>query len=94
MNQSNLDADIVVIGSGAAGLAAANAAAEKNVTVTLFEKQPALGGTSNFFKGTFAVESAMQKEQYIAYSKEQAFKNYMEFNHWLVNAALVRGLDQ
>ena len=92
MDQHQLDADVIVIGSGAAGLAAANAAAEENATVTLFEKQPSLGGTSNFFHGTFAVESAMQKEQYIAYSKEQAFKNYMEFNHWLVNAALVRAL--
>ena len=34
MDQHQLDADVIVIGSGAAGLAAANAAAEENATVT------------------------------------------------------------
>ena len=81
MNESH-GAEIAVIGSGASGLAAAIAAAEGGATVAVFEKQQALGGTSNFFKGIFAVESAMQKEQYIAYSRDQAFKNFMEYNHW------------
>ncbi len=86
------ETDVVVIGSGAAGLAAAVVAAEEGAKVALFEKQPSLGGTSNFFNGIFAVESDMQKEQYIAYSRDQAFKNFMEYNHWRVNAALVRAL--
>jgi fumarate reductase flavoprotein subunit len=84
--------DIVVIGSGASGLAAANEAAQKGASVAVFEKQPSLGGTSNFFSGIFAVESGMQKEQYIAYSKDQAFKNFMEYNHWRANGPLVRAL--
>jgi fumarate reductase flavoprotein subunit len=88
----NSDIDIVVIGSGASGLAAANEAADGGATVALFEKQPSLGGTSNFFSGIFAVESSMQKEQYIAYSRDQAFRNFMEYNHWRSNASLVRAL--
>jgi fumarate reductase flavoprotein subunit len=91
MNESH-GAEIAVIGSGASGLAAAIAAAEGGAAVAVFEKQQALGGTSNFFKGIFAVESAMQKEQYIAYSRDQAFKNFMEYNHWRSNATLVRAL--
>ena len=92
MDDNRSETDIVVIGSGASGLAAAVAAAEEGARVALFEKQPSLGGTSNFFNGMFAVESDMQKEQYIAYSRDQAFKNFMEYNHWRVNASLVRAL--
>ena len=89
MAKNLLETDVVVVGSGAAGLAAALEAREGGASVTLFEKQPSLGGTSNFFNGIFAVESDMQKEQYIAYSRDQAFRNFMEYNHWRVNATLV-----
>ena len=92
MSESHMEADIAVIGSGASGLAAALTAAGEGAKVILFEKQPSLGGTSNFFNGIFAVESDMQKEQYIAYSRDQAFRNFMEYNHWRVNAPLVRAL--
>jgi fumarate reductase flavoprotein subunit len=84
------ETDVVVIGSGATGLTAALAAAEEGVKVTIFEKQRALGGTSNFFHGVFAVESSLQVERYIEYSRDQAFKNIMEYSHWRANARLVR----
>ena len=65
---------------------------KRGARVAVFEKQPSIGGTSNFFEGIFAVGSAMQKEKYIAYSPDQAFKNFMEYNHWRVDARLVRSL--
>jgi len=83
-------ADVIVIGSGASGLAAALTAAEGGAKVILFEKQRSLGGTSNFFEGTFAVESDMQRERYIVYNRDQAFKNMMEYSHWRANPRLVR----
>jgi fumarate reductase flavoprotein subunit len=86
------DTDVVVIGSGAAGLAAALTAAEGGATVTVFEKQRSAGGTSNFFEGMFAVESDMQREQYINYSCDQAFRNIMEYSHWRANPRLVRAI--
>ena len=92
MSKIGMETDIVIIGSGASGLAAASAAADVGARVTVFEKQPSLGGTSNFFSGIFAVESAMQKEQYIAFSRDQAFRSFMEYNHWRANPALVRAL--
>ena len=82
--------DIVVIGGGSCGLAAAVTAAEGGAKVIVFEKERSLGGTSNFFEGTFAVESDMQRKRYIIYSREQAFKNMMEYSHWRANARLVR----
>lgn len=87
-----MEADVVVVGSGVSGLAAALEAAQRGARVMVFEKQPTLGGTSNFFEGMFAVGSAMQREKYIAYSRDQAFKNFMEYNHWRVDARLVRSL--
>jgi fumarate reductase flavoprotein subunit len=91
---SNLPAetDVVVVGSGASGLAAALTAAEGGAKVTVFEKERSLGGTSNFFQGIFAVESAMQRERYITYSKDEAFKNIMEYSHWIANPRLVRAI--
>jgi fumarate reductase flavoprotein subunit len=86
------EADLAVVGSGVSGLAAALEAAQAGARVAVFEKQPFLGGTSNFFEGIFAVGSAMQREQYIAYSSDQAFKNFMEYNHWRADARLVHTL--
>jgi len=84
--------DVVVIGSGASGLAAALTAAEGGASVIVFEKQRTAGGTSNFFEGMFAVESDMQREHYIDYSRDQAFKNIMEYSHWKANPRLVRAI--
>jgi fumarate reductase flavoprotein subunit len=92
MSDIPLGIDVVVVGSGVSGLAAALEAAQAGAKVVVFEKQPSLGGTSNFFEGMFAVGSSMQKEKYIAYSSDQAFKNFMEYNHWLSEARLVRSL--
>jgi fumarate reductase flavoprotein subunit len=89
------ETDVVVIGSGVCGLAAAVTAAEGSARVILFEKQRSLGGTSNFFDGIFAVESEMQRQRYITYSRDEAFKNIMEYNHWRADARLVRAfVDQ
>ncbi len=85
-------ADVVVIGSGVSGLAAALTAAEGGASVIVFEKQRSLGGTSNFFHGIFAAESDMQRERFITYSRDEAFKNVMEYSHWRANPRLVRAV--
>lgn len=82
--------DVVVIGGGASGLAAVLTAAEGGAKVVLFEKMRYMGGTSNFAEGMFAVESEMQRPMYMNYSREQAFKNTMNYNHWRANPRLVR----
>jgi fumarate reductase flavoprotein subunit len=90
MSGRNNETDIVVIGSGVSGLSAALTAAEGGAKVIVFEKQRSLGGTSNFFDGMFAVESEMQRERYITYSRDDAFKTIMEYSHWRANPRLVR----
>jgi fumarate reductase flavoprotein subunit len=86
------DADVVVIGSGVSGLAAALTLVQGGARVTVFEKERSLGGTSNFYHGTFAVESEMQRKSYITYTRDQAFKNIMEYSHWRANPRLVRAI--
>jgi len=90
MSTITKEIDVVVIGSGVSGLAAAVTAAEDGAKVIVFEKERSLGGTSNFFDGIFAVESYMQRDRYITYSRDQAFKNMMEYSHWRANPRLVR----
>jgi fumarate reductase flavoprotein subunit len=92
MNNLPVETDVAVIGSGAAGLAAALTAAEGGSKVIIFEKERSPGGTSNFFEGTFAVESDMQRERYITYSRDEAFKNIMEYSHWRADPRLVRAI--
>jgi fumarate reductase flavoprotein subunit len=89
MNRTRVPAkfDAVVIGSGVAGLAAAVTLAEGGGRVIIFEKRRALGGTSNFLNGIFAVESDMQRERYVTYSCDEAFRNIMEFSHWRATRA-------
>lgn len=88
----NLQTDIVVIGSGAVGLAAAVTTAEAGAKVMMFEKQRSMGGTSNFFEGIFAVESELQLPKYINYSRDEAFKNIMTYSHWRANPRIVRNI--
>jgi len=85
-----LKTDLAIIGSGVTGLAAAVTAAENGISSIVFEKQRSLGGTSNFFHGIFAVESDMQRERFITYSRDEAFKKMMEYSHWRADPRLVR----
>lgn len=87
-----LQYDAVTFGSGASGLAAAVTLAEGGAKVAVFEKQPTIGGTSVNFRGTFAAESEMQRRKCIAYSRDEAFRNIMEYSHWLANPRLVRAI--
>ena len=90
MAETSESTDIVVIGSGATGMAAALTAAEGGAKVILFEKMRNLGGVSNFAEGMFAVESDMQRKQYVSYTRDDAFKTIMEYSHWRANPRLVR----
>jgi fumarate reductase flavoprotein subunit len=89
---NSLKADIAIVGAGACGLAAAVTAAEAGAKVIMFEKQKSPGGSSNFFCGTFAVESRMQRENFIMYTRDEAFQAIMEYTHWKANGRLVRAI--
>lgn len=69
---SDLQFDVVVIGSGAAGLSAALTAAHKGLEVALFEKENVFGGTTAISGGAIWVpESLEAKRAGIKDSREQ-----------------------
>ena len=82
--------DIVVVGSGSTGMVAALTAVEGGAKVILLEKMRSMGGVSNFAEGMFAAESDMQRQQYVSYTRDDAFKTIMEYSHWRANPRLVR----
>ena len=87
-----MEADVAVIGSGAAGMVAALTAAEAGAKVSVFEKLRHQGGTSNFAQGLFAVGSEMQRQRYIGITCDEAFKTAMDYSHWRANPYLVRAI--
>ena len=90
LNGETVETDVIVIGSGATGMAAALTAAEGGAKVVLLEKMGHTGGTSNFPEGMFAVESEMQRRQYIGITRDDAFKMIMDYSHWRANPRVVR----
>jgi len=85
-----VEADVVIIGGGVAGLAAAVAAAEGGASVVIFEKRATTGGTGNMGMGLLAIESRLQRIKQIALTREEAFKIFMDYTHWRVDARLVK----
>jgi len=85
-----LEADVVVVAAGTAGLAASIAAAEKGVKVIAFEKASTTGGTGSMGMGPLGVESRLQRLKFLGPTKDEAFRIFMDFTHWQVDARLVR----
>ena len=87
---AQLKADVVVIAAGAAGLPASIAAAQSGAKVIVFEKGATTGGTGSMGMGPFGVESRLQKLKQMGPDRDQAFKMFMDYTHWRVDARLVR----
>ncbi len=83
---------VVVVGAGGAGLAAALTLAEMGAKVSVFEKMAFAGGTTNYVEGTYAVESEMQYRKNIKATRDEGFKELMEYSHWRANPDLVRAI--
>jgi fumarate reductase flavoprotein subunit len=87
---ANLKTDIVVIGTGAGGSAAALTAAEGGAKVIVFERRNVRGGISRMGMELFAVESKIQRQYNIPFTRDEAFRIFMERTHWHADARLAR----
>ena len=86
----NLTADVVVIGSGPSGLAAAAQAAEDGASVVVFEKANVSGGAANMGMGPLGIGTRQQLDMMVDIDLESAFKRFMEYTHWRSDARLVK----
>lgn len=87
---NSLEADIIVVAGGAAGLAAAVAAAQGSARVIVFEKGATTGGTGNMGMGPLGIESRHTRLKQFKPTKDEAFEVFMNYTHWRVDAQLVR----
>lgn len=86
----SLQADIIIIAAGAAGLAAAVSAAQNGASLLVFEKNAITGGTANRGMGPLGIESRHTRLRQMKPTKDDAFKAFMDYTHWRVDARLVR----
>ncbi len=86
------DFDVIVIGSGAAGLAAAVSAADSGASVLVVEGETQVGGSSRLSGGHFyAAGTSVQEEAGVVGDNADAmFEHYMTLNQHLVDPAVVR----
>ena len=82
--------DIVVVGTGAAGTAAALEAAQYGASVLLLEKGRHTGGSSNYTEGLFAVDSYLQKAQNINVSATDVLKEEVDYSKYRADSRIWR----
>lgn len=88
-----IDADVVVVGGGGAGLPAALAARENGAeSVVIVEKRSTPGGNASRASGLFAAESPVQKEALVEARKDHFFATLMNWAHWKIDPLIVRAL--
>lgn len=89
------DFDVIVVGSGAAGLSAGLAAAEDGASVLVAESEGIVGGSSRLSGGLMmGAGTRYQRALGIEDSPEALFHDYMTLNQWKVESAVVERLTQ
>lgn len=85
------DYDVVVLGAGGAGLAAAVSAAEEGARVLVFESEGEVGGSMLQSAGMFtAAGTSVQAALGVEDSADRFYQHYMDLNQWRLQPALVR----
>jgi fumarate reductase flavoprotein subunit len=84
--------NVVVVGAGGAGIAAAHTLASGGARVVILEKMSFAGGSTNYVEGTYAVESEMQYRKNIKMTRDEGFRELMGYSHWRANPDLVRAI--
>lgn len=85
--------DLVVVGSGTAGLCAAVRAAELGASVILLEKLSSIGGTSVFTEGLAGINSYMNKTMGSGgkpFDVNEVVQRSQEYSHWSGNSNVLQ----
>ncbi len=83
-------AELVIIGGGGAGMAAAIQAKQLGLEPVVLEKADALGGSFSGCEGLFAVGSHWQKEQGFDYSTNDFVEDCLVYHHYSIQEDLLR----
>jgi fumarate reductase flavoprotein subunit len=93
MASSERDFDVIVVGGGGAGLAAATIAADSGANVMLVEAGAKAGGSTSLSGGVFwASGTSVQKSAGIEDNPADQFRYYMNVNQHKLEASLVKRL--
>ena len=84
--------DLVIVGGGLAGLAAAQWAVDMGAKPLVLEKEAALGGGGNFPEGSLGVNTRYQKAHGIHTTVEQVLDAALQFHHYRTDPHLLREL--
>lgn len=85
-----MEADIVVVAAGPAGLAAAITAGENDLKAIVFEKANTTGGAANMGMGPLGIGTKIQKNSFCDITKDEALDIHMKYTHFRVDADLVQ----
>ena len=90
----NLEADVVVVGAGAAGVTAALAAQQNGAKTILIEKAASVGGVSIIAGGPLGIDSKDQQEAGVAgtFTIQDVWRAWMDYNCWLCDGTLFYNL--
>jgi fumarate reductase flavoprotein subunit len=90
-----VDYDVIVLGGGGAGLAAAVEASDRDAAVLLLEAADELGGSTRMSAGVcYATETTVQRDAGVSDSVAATFAYYMALNQWFVEPVLAMRLCQ
>ena len=93
MHPTEVDYDVIVLGGGGAGMAAAKEAAEAGARVLLVDADRKLGGSTALSGGVFyAAGTAVQRSAGVADSPAEQFRYYMNVNQHKLEPSLVHRL--
>lgn len=82
------DADLVVIGAGTAGTAAALKAVEEGLSVVVLEKTARVSGEGSCATGALAVGSKLDESVGNHVTVDEVFTNMMDYYYWRTDASL------
>jgi succinate dehydrogenase/fumarate reductase flavoprotein subunit len=89
------DVDVVVVGSGAAGLTAALTTRSVGARVAIAESESVVGGATRLSAGwVMAADTEPQRQAGLQHSAEDLYHEYMFINQFGLQPALVRRLAE
>lgn len=88
--ESTETCDIVVVGSGTAGMSAAVRAAQLGAKVIMLEKNAFFGGSSGYAEGVGGVNSYMHEEAGLHFDTNEVFQRTQEYHHWSADSNVLR----